>query len=88
MRKTTFLYQFRIFAKFTCVHVLIAMEIFHAGLKIDNQMVSDMELVFSCILNLCDVRMRIAIACIVPRGYFRAPPLKEIGFWGSFYQRE
>ena len=24
--------------------------------------------------NLCDVRMRIAITCIVPRGYFRGPP--------------
>ena len=29
-------------------------------------MVSDMDAMFSCFLNLCDVRMRKSITCIVP----------------------
>ena len=44
----------------------------HAWLKI--RMVSDMDAKFSYIFNLCDVRMRIAMTCIVPRGYLRGPP--------------
>ena len=32
--------------------------------------------------------MRIAINWIVPRGFLRGPPKKEVGFWGSFYQGE
>ena len=43
----------------------------HAGLK---KMVSDMDAMFSCIFNLCDVRMRITISCVVPRDYFMGPP--------------
>ena len=55
------------------------MEIFYkmCGLKIANQKVSDMDAMTSCIFNLCDVRMRIAIPCIVPRGYLRGPPEKK-----------
>ena len=42
-------------------------------------MVSDMGAMFSCIFNLCDVRMRIALTCFVKQG----SPLKEVGFWGG-----
>ena len=49
-------------------------------------MVSDMDAVFSCIFNLRDVRMRIAITCILPRGYLRVLFKKEVGFLGEFYQ--
>ena len=31
-----------------------------------------MDAMFSCIFNLCDVR--IALTCIVPRGYLGGPP--------------
>ena len=74
--KTTILYQFRIYANSTCVHALIAMEIFHHlhGWKSPTRMVSDMDAMFFCIFNFRDVRMRIFITCIVPRGYFRGPP--------------
>ena len=37
-------------------------------------MVSDMDAMLSCVFNLCGVRMRIAITCMVPMGYFRGPP--------------
>ena len=40
-------------------------------------MASDMDEIFSCIFNLCDVRMRKAIYCSVPRGYIRGPPGKK-----------
>ena len=40
-------------------------------------MVSDMGAMFSCIFNLCDVRMRIAMTCIVPLGYLRGSSLKK-----------
>ena len=51
-------------------------------------MVSDMDAMFSCSFNLCDVRMRIAITCIVPRGYLRGlSSLKKVGFWGEFYHQ-
>ena len=40
-------------------------------------MVSDMDAMFSCIFNLCDVRMRIAISCIVPMGYLGGRPQKK-----------
>ena len=74
--KTTFLYQIRIFAKSICAHAFIAMEIFHymRSWKSPTRMVSGMNVIFSCIFNLCDVRMRIAMTCIVPRGYLRGPP--------------
>ena len=36
-----------------------------------TRMVSGMDAMFSSIFNLCDVRMRIAITCIVPRGCLR-----------------
>ena len=83
--KTTFLYQIRIYAKSTCVHALIAMEIFHytRGWKSPIIMVSGMDAMFSYIFNLCDVRMRIAMTCIVPRGYLRGPPKKSVSE-GSF----
>ena len=51
-------------------------------------MVSDMATMFSCIFNFWDVCMRITINWIVPRGFLRGPPKKEVGFWGSFYQGE
>ena len=52
------------------------MEIFHyMPLKIANQNGrSDMDALFSCIFNVCDMRMRIAIVCIVLRTYLRGPP--------------
>ena len=40
-------------------------------------MVSNMDARFSCIFKLCDVRMRIAMTCIVPRVYLRDPPWKK-----------
>ena len=44
------------------------------GLKPDSFHFSDMDAMFSCIFNVCDVCMhRSAITCIVPRGYFRGP---------------
>ena len=63
------------------VHALIAMEIFHymRGWKSPTRMVSDMNAMFSCISNLCEMRMHIAITCIVPRGYLFK---KEVIFWG------
>ena len=45
----------------------------HAWLKIANQN-GQCRTMFSCIFNLCDVRMRISIACIASRGYLRGPP--------------
>ena len=52
------------------------MEIFYymRGWKSPTRMVSDMEEMFSSIFDLCYVRMRIAITCIVPRSYLRGPP--------------
>ena len=47
-------------------------------------MVSDIDAMLSCIFNLFDVRMRIAITCIVPTGHFKGSSLKKVGFWGSF----
>ena len=40
------------------------------GWKSPTRMVSDMDAMFSCIFNLSDVRMRIAIT----KGYLRGPP--------------
>ena len=51
-------------------------------------MVSDMDAMFSCIFNLCDVRMRISIACMVPRGYLRGPLLKRMSVSGGSFNRE
>ena len=45
-------------------------------------MVSGMDAMFSCISNLYDVRIRIAITCIVPSGYLRGPLLKRSRFLG------
>ena len=47
------------------------MDIFYymRGWKSSTRMVSDMSAMFSCIFNLRNVRMRIAITCIVPRVY-------------------
>ena len=76
MRKlASFTKYIRIYAKSTCVHALFLMEIFpymHV-LKSLTRMVSDMDAMFSCIFNLCDMRMGIARTCIVPRGYLRGP---------------
>ena len=47
-------------------------------------MVSDIDAMLSCIFNLLDVRMRIAMTCIVPRGYFRGSFLKKSVSRGSF----
>ena len=52
------------------------MDIFHymRGWKLATRMVSDMDAMFSCIFNLCDVRMRLAMTCIMPMGYLKRPP--------------
>ena len=47
-------------------------------------MVSDMDAMFTCVFNLCDVRMRIAITCIVPRVYIRVLFKKGSVFWVGF----
>ena len=83
MQKLPSFTKIYIYAKSTCVHALIAMEIFHNmhGWKSPIRMVSDMDAMFSCIFNLCDVRVRIVITCIVPRGCLRGSSLKkEVGF--------
>ena len=43
------------------------------GWKSPTKIVSDMDAMFSFFFNLCDARMRIAITCIVPRGYIKGP---------------
>ena len=50
--------------------------------------VSDMDAMFFCIFYLCDVRMRIAITCIVHRGYVSGPLLKKSASGGSFIRGE
>ena len=50
-------------------------------------MVSDMDAMFSCILNLCDVRMCKAITCNVPRGYLKGPPEKKKSLSGGSFIR-
>ena len=45
-------------------------------------MVSGMDAMFSFIFNLYDVRMRIALPCMVTRGYLRGPALKSSRFLG------
>ena len=50
-------------------------------------MVSDMDAMFSCIINLCDVLTRIAITCIVPRGYIRGSSLKNKSVSGGSFTR-
>ena len=50
-------------------------------------MVSDMDAIFSCIFNLCAVRMRIAITCIVPKGYLRVFSLKKKSVSGGGFFR-
>ena len=50
-------------------------------------MVSDMDAIFSCIFNLCYVRMRIAITCIVPKGYLRGSSLKKKSVSGGSFFR-
>ena len=52
------------------------------GWKSPTRMVTDMDAMLSCVFNLCDVRMRIAITCMVPRGYFTGPPWKRSRFLG------
>ena len=54
----------------------------HAWLKSPTRMVSGIGAMFSCIFILCDVRMRIAITCMVLRGYLMGPPLKISRFLG------
>ena len=51
------------------------MEIFYymRGWKSPTKMASDIDAMFSWIFNLCDVRMRIAITFIMPRGYLKGP---------------
>ena len=50
--------------------------------KSPTRMVSDIDAMLSYIFNLCDMRMRIAITCIMPRGYVRGPPVKRSRFLG------
>ena len=47
-------------------------------------MVSVMQGMLSCIFNLCDVRMPIAMTCMVPRGYLRGSSLKKSVSGSSF----
>ena len=51
------------------------MKIFYytRGWKSPTRMVSDMDAMFPCIYNLCDVRISIDMTCIVTRGYLRDP---------------
>ena len=60
------------------------MEIFHymLGLKSLTRIVSNMDAMCSRIFYLPDVRMHIAITCIVPKGYIRGLPKKIIRFLG------
>ena len=50
-------------------------------------MFSDMDAMFSCSFNLCDVRMRIVITCIVPRDNFRSPPQTKKSVTGGSFIR-
>ena len=50
-------------------------------------MVSGMDVMFSCIFDLLDVRMRIAITCIVPSGYLRGSSLKKKSASGGSFIR-
>ena len=50
-------------------------------------MIKDKEAMFSCIFNLCDVRMRIAMTCIVPRGYLKGSSLKPKSVSGGSFIR-
>ena len=45
---------------------------------------------FSCIFNLCDVHMRIALTCrpLLCPGATSGVILKQVGFWGYFYEGE
>ena len=52
------------------------------GWKSPARIVSGMDAMFSCIFNLCDMRMRIALTCMVPRSYLRGPPSKRSRFLG------
>ena len=54
----------------------------HAWLKIANQNGHSHGRNALLFLILCDVRMRIAMTCMVPREYFRGSSLKQVGFWG------
>ena len=48
-------------------------------------MISDLDAMFSCIFNLCDVRLLIAIACIVPSGLLQGYSSKRsLFFVGNF----
>ena len=69
---------------FSASFALIAMEIFHYmhDWKSPTRMVSHRDAMLSCIFHWCDVRMRIDITPMVPRGYLRGPPLKRIRFLG------
>ena len=71
--KTTFLYQIRIYAKSTCVLATSP-----------TRRVSDINAMFCCIFNLCDVRMRIAITCIVPGATSEVLLKKKSVSGGSF----
>ena len=48
-------------------------------------MVSDTNAMFPCIFNLCDVR--IAITCIVPRGYLKGSSFKNKSVSGGSFIR-
>ena len=50
-------------------------------------MVSGMDAMFSCIFNLYDVRMRIAITCMEPKSHLGGPPLKRSRFLGGNFIR-
>ena len=63
--KSTFLYQIRIHAKSTCVHTLIAMEIFHAWLNIADQKWSVTWTQWSLAFLILAIAHPIAITCIV-----------------------
>ena len=74
----------------TCIHALIAMEIFHYmhGWKSPARMVSGMNAMLSWIFTLCDVRMRIAITCTWCPGATSGVLIKKVVVWGLLYQGE
>ena len=50
-------------------------------IKSPTRMDSGMDTMLSCIFNLCDVRVGIAMTCIATISYLR-------GLWGSFIRGE
>ena len=65
----------------TCIKIKILIAIMQGT----NSMVSDMDAMFFCIFNLCDVRITIVITCIVPRSNLSGPPEKKKSVSGGSF---